>query len=234
MHQIKKDTEPIDFTRWKNDFQTIYGRNPVYDDLKATTEYWILKKHLVEEQGYICCYCEREIGKLVSLTDCNVEHFKPRHPAKNLPLTPEQRQECIDAQLDYNNLYASCLGEKQYYTDHCNHKKDNWYDFEVCVLLTDSRINDLFGYRLSGKMFAIGSNAKAQEFLNHLNLDSYALREQRKNAYDAIIEEEFVEDELWRDREYIADTITYYRHKHDGKYHPFCSMIAYCLEHYAL
>lgn len=231
MHQIRKRAEPVYFTNWKKNFRQTHGREPVYDDFIGTSEYRQLKIDLVREQGYVCCYCEKEIGHNFDMKDCNIEHFMPRHPDKRL-LTVDECKICRDAQLDYNNMYASCLGEEQDYIDHCNHKKDNWYDFNICIPLTDKKINDLFGFRLSGKIFAIGSDESTHEFLEHLNLDTYVLREQRKKAYDTVMEFEFEEDELWEDAAYVADTINHYKSMQNGRYEPFCSMITYCLEHY--
>lgn len=58
MKHISKHNEPEDFKEWKT-------KNPTatYDDLGHTTPSikQILKNELLEEQGYLCCYCERSI-----------------------------------------------------------------------------------------------------------------------------------------------------------------------------
>lgn len=62
--------------------------------------------------------------------------------------------------------------------------------------------------------------------------ESHVLSEQRKAAYDTVMEIEFESDELLDDVQYIADTISYYNQKdEEGCYTPFCSMITYCLQH---
>ena len=66
----------------------------------------------------------------------------------------------------------------------------------------------------------------------HLNLGSYVLDEQRKAAYDTMMDIEFENEELLGDTQYIMDTIEAYGQMDgEGRYAPFCSMLTYCLEH---
>lgn len=233
MHKILKRPEPQHFIDWKTHFRNNNGREPSYEDLAQSEEYARLKRELVEEQGYVCCYCEKEIGRNSSMRDCNIEHFMPRHPDAGL-LSPDECGICRNAQMDYENMLASCLGEEQFSLDHCNHKKDNWYDFQYCISPIKDEIESIFGFRLNGKIFARGSNKSGEKMRQHLNLNTYALQEQRKKALDTVLEIEF-DGDLLMDPFYIADTIEYYtKMDENGKYTPFCSMIAYCLREYYL
>lgn len=231
MRQIIKRPEPPHFTIWKNNFRALHGRDATYDDLKNTTEYFMLKKSLVEEQGYICCYCEKQIGQRTNLTDCDIEHFMPRHPDTS-SLSVTECALCINAQLDYDNLFASCKGEIADSADHCNHKKGNWFDFKYCISPSDPRINGLFGFKLDGRMIVI--NPIAQEMDKHINLNSYVLKEQRKISFETVLEEEFEDEDLLEDMEYVEAVAEDYNNLQDGKYAEFCSMIKYCLERYLL
>lgn len=233
MRHIQKRNEPVHFTDWKNRFRAANGRAAEYEDLKGTAQYWKLKKALVEEQGYICCYCEKYIGKTSSLDDCEIEHFMPRHPDRRY-LTNTQCSVCSSAQMDYMNLLASCKGEQMDSEDHCNHKKDNWYDFEHCISPTDGRIEEIFYFSTNGKILPVNENQTGKKMLEHMNLNSNSLIEQRKAAYDTVLEQEFDEDELLDDRGYVYQTIQEYKQRNNGKYHEFCSMITYCLEHYLM
>ena len=56
----------------------------------------ILKNHLVDEQGYICCYCGTRILKNHNTT---IEHLKPKGKDKYKKQT-----------FEYHNLLASCMG----------------------------------------------------------------------------------------------------------------------------
>ena len=232
MHKIQKRAEPGHFSKWKAEYAAVHGRSPVYEDLANTREYGLLKKELVKEQGYICCYCQNRIGKSSKMDDCNIEHFKPRHPDRSL-LTAEECEICENAQMDYRNMFASCLGRLQEDIDPCNHKKDNWYDFELCISPASDKINLLFGYHFNGKMIALNNNPYGNAMKDHLNLNTYILCEQRKAAFTAVLENEFDEDELLEDNTYILDTIADYgKMDRNGQYSPFCSMISYCLQEY--
>ncbi len=155
----------------------------------------------------------------------------PRHPDRRV-LTQAECDKCRDAQMDYTNLFVSCLGETADTIDHCNHRKDNWFDFRLCVSPADEEIETLFGFRLNGKIFAIGSDVRAEAMKTHLNLGSYVLDEQRKAAYDTMMDIEFENEELLGDTQYIMDTIEAYGQMDgEGRYAPFCSMLTYCLEH---
>jgi len=222
-----KSPEPSHFQQWKDNFRAANGREPVYDDLKGTVEYFELKKSLLKEQGFICCYCEKQIGQGFDLKDCDIEHFMPRHPDKRV-LSARECIKCEEAQLTYTNLFASCKGEQADCADHCNHKKDNWFDFKTCISPSDSRINGAFGFRLSGKMYAV--NPIVQEMEKHLNLNSYVLEEQRKAAFEAVMETEFEDEDLLEDGDYVETVIEDYDSMQDGKYAEFCSMITYCLK----
>ncbi len=231
MHKIQKRAVPVHFLNWKASFLRNYGREPVYEDFIKTGEYIALKKELLEEQGYICCYCEKEIG-VHGQNDCDIEHFMPRHPDRRF-LSVQECAICRQAQLDYNNLLVSCKGNEKYSLDHCNHKKGNWFDFRYCISPVSGKTETMFGFRLSGKIFARDNDRGAEEMKNQLNLDTYVLREQRKKAYDAVLEAEFDEEELLEDEAYVQDTIAEYREKDEnGRYVPFCSMITYCLANY--
>lgn len=232
MHKILKRPEPQHFIDWKANFRDNSGREPSYEDLIGSEEYGRLKKELVEEQGYVCCYCEKAIGRSNGMRDCNIEHFMPRHPDRRL-LSQEECDICQDAQLEYENMLASCLGEEQYSLDHCNHKKDNWYDFRYCISPVKEEIEKIFAFRLNGKIFARDSNPYGEAMRYHLNLDTYVLQEQRKKALDTVLELEFDDIELFTDLSYIADTVDFYKKVDEGgRYTPFCSMITYCIKEY--
>lgn len=229
MRQIRKNPEPDYFIRWKNNFKTASGRDAAYEDLAGTGEYVRLKESLLKEQGYICCYCEKQIGQQQDLRDCEIEHFMPRHPDKRV-LSAAECKTCRDAQLTYTNLFACCKGELADSADHCNHKKDNWFSFDTCISPADPNIHGCFGFRLDGKIF--GKNHEGREMEKHLNLGSYVLDEQRKAAFDTMLETDFEDEDLMNDRDYVEAVIGDYDNMQDGKFAQFCSMITYCLREY--
>lgn len=229
MRWIKKNPEPVHFINWKQNFKKANGREAVYDDLVGTDEYFQLKRSLLKEQGYICCYCEKQIGQERYLRDCDIEHFMPRHPDSKM-LSISECNLCKGAQLTYTNLFISCKGEDAFSADHCNHKKDNWFNFKTCISPADPAIRKIFGFKLNGKIFV--KNPSGQEMANHLNLNSYVLEEQRKAALDTVLEEEFEDEDLLSDVDYVEAIVEDFDSMHDGMFTEFCSMITYCLQEY--
>lgn len=231
MRQIRKDKEPGFLVNWKKQWKKANGRDAVYEDLKGTREYFLLKQSLIKEQGYLCCYCEKRIGQEGDLSDCDIEHFMPRHPDSRI-LSAQECAVCKAAQLTYSNLFASCKGENADVADHCNHKKDNWFDFKECIALTDSGIGGILGFRQSGEAFLLDS--RGAEMVKHLNLNSYVLVQQRKEAFFTMLETEFEDEDLLMDKEYMEAVIGDYENMQDGRFQEFCSMITYCLRRHYL
>ncbi|MDM8522971.1 retron system putative HNH endonuclease [Desulfococcaceae bacterium HSG8] len=93
MKYIVKNEEPKGFADWKKEgpenrweeFQ-----NPVKSEVRDS---------LVEEQGYICCYCGTNIQKNHNTI---IEHLKPK--GKDL---------YVEIMFDYDNLLASCAGSNK-------------------------------------------------------------------------------------------------------------------------
>ncbi len=67
MKKIDKENSPEWFESWKQDFKNTNGRESHYkndfssNDSDGETRRRRLRKQLVEEQGYICCYCMKRI-----------------------------------------------------------------------------------------------------------------------------------------------------------------------------
>ena len=81
MKFIHKGKEPKEWTAYRNTPGVAFSAEPE------------LKKALLEEQGYICCYCMCRIND----GDMKVEHYVPRIEASRI--------------FDYNNLFAACEGK---------------------------------------------------------------------------------------------------------------------------
>jgi uncharacterized protein (TIGR02646 family) len=60
-----------------------------------------LKNSILEEQGFICCYCNRAIG----IDSMSVEHFIPQKRASDSELSDETHK---NNELNYDNLLGSC------------------------------------------------------------------------------------------------------------------------------
>ena len=89
-----------------------------------------LREALLQEQGFICCYCMRRIQNALVLKMV-LEHFNPQNLYDG---TIEGKPNLT---LDYNNILASCTGgekghKKQY---HCDEAKSH---FEITLCPTTS------------------------------------------------------------------------------------------------
>lgn len=114
MKFIIKGNEPKEFKDWKDlaneDWQPTY-------DILSNPEKNAVKKSLMAEQGYICCYCERRLED----NDSHIEHLKP------------QSNPAVDP-LDYGNMLCSCQDQiKKGEPRHCGNLKDDWYDEEMLI-----------------------------------------------------------------------------------------------------
>jgi len=220
--QIFKTKEPTSLISYrasisKEDLknQKKYEQSPmiVLDDLR---------KQLLEEQGYICCYCMSRIDYPYS----KIEHFKPRSIYR-------------EKQLDYSNLFIACCGkriDKKKFSDCKTRKEKSSLQKEYCdtkkgknelkhiQLLTD--IENNLKYSKSGLIFS--DNTQINKELNDiLNLNYDVLKRNREDTLNQIIIE--LNKNNWS-VSYLKSTINKYKNKNSkGKYRPYCEMIVYFL-----
>lgn len=206
MKRIVKGDSPEWFESWKRNFAAAAGRKAVYKNDFPDKERRRLRKGLLEEQGFICCYC---MGRL-DLDTSHVEHFKPK---VRFP----------DEDMEYKNLLASCQGiAGDAMEDHCGHRKDDWYSPRM-VSPASPEIEGMFRYGLDGYVYPAGRDEErrgAKEMIGHLGLNSYYLVRNRETAIEesGFFEEEFTEDE-------IRDIIDYFDNMDGGAYVPYCEAI---------
>jgi len=218
LKKITKSKEPKSLTAYRS---TISHKNledsNIYEDFKEKTKEQCredkvdnLRKQLLQEQGYICCYC-------MSRIDCEhskIEHFRPQ--TKNR-----------DVQIDYQNLFIACSGgegskAKEQFCDTKKGEKDlNYID-----LL--STIENSIHYVKSAKNISVMSINKNidNEMNDILNLNVNLLGRNRREVYDGVIKN-------LKSRRYtissIQKALNYYQTQHNGKFEPYCEMIVYFL-----
>ena len=92
MKKINKNQEPNSFVEHRS------NRASSFDNIPAQTKF-DLRESLINEQGFICCYCMQRIklAKLGRLQNTKIEHFACQ---SNNP----------DLELNYRNLLLSCNG----------------------------------------------------------------------------------------------------------------------------
>ena len=177
MKRITKGLEPEEFSDWKA--QDRMAHRPRWNRVPTAIK-GAVKRSLMQEQGFICCYCESRL----SINDCHVEHFRPikGHSAH---------------QLCYENLHCSCQGD----TDpgeprHCVHGKGRWYDENLLISPLDEGCEGRFGFTADGRIFPrLEDDTAAEATIRRLQLDLPKLRALRAAALDVLYE--FSKEEIW-------------------------------------
>jgi len=210
MKYIAKGKEPIQFTEWKN--QKNDNWKPAFSVLQGDEKKAVINA-LKEEQGFICCYCERRI----EIEDCHIEHLKPQ----GKDLFPGN-------QLDYDNLLCSCQRElERGEPRHCGNSKGSWYDeqFLVSPLSPDCELK--FRYTFDGHIeSAIENDIAAITTIDKLQLKIDKLNALRKKAIEPFIDEELTETDLNNFTSgYLID-----KAGNEGKYNEFYTTIKYLFD----
>jgi len=217
LKKIIKSKEPKSLTAYRS---TITHKNledsNIYEDFKEKTKEQCkedkadnLRKQLLEEQGYICCYC-------MSRIDCDnskIEHFRPQ--TKNR-----------DVQIDYQNLFIACSGGEGLKSKEqfCDTKKGESELKHIDLLSSMKSVKYLKG----AKNISISSTNKSidKEMNDILNLNVNVLGRNRREVYDRVIKN-------LKSRGYttasIQKVLNYYQTQHYGKFEPYCEMVIYFL-----
>jgi len=180
MKHIIKCSEPQAFADWKalanEDWQ------PGYDNLSGKPKE-ALKDALMEEQGYLCCYCEHRL----TLEDSHIEHLRP------------QSDSTVDP-LDFANMLCSCQNQlNKGDPRHCGNLKGDWFDTLLLVSPLDSDCENRFSFTGNGAIKPLlPTDTAATETLNRLGLNIPKLNALRASAIEPFLEETLNEDELRR------------------------------------
>jgi uncharacterized protein (TIGR02646 family) len=168
MRHIQKTEEPQSFSEWK----AIESQTPncTYENFKNPQKRE-LHEVLLQEQGYLCCYCEIQIARQHS----HIEHVKPQNPYSELS-------------LDYFNLLASCQGENTppYKKPiHCGQKKGNEL---LKVSPLDPNCTDFFRYTEAGEIVPAqnGNEQEAEDTIEILGININKLIRLRKSAIEGL------------------------------------------------
>ncbi|MBN3897534.1 MAG: TIGR02646 family protein [Nostoc sp. NOS(2021)] len=210
MKYIKKSEEPKSFTVWKNlaneDWQ------PTWDDFRKPQKTDV-HDSLLEEQGFICCYCGRRITKDIS----HIEHLKPRYLNTELG-------------LEYTNMLASCQRERERKEPlHCGSKKDHWYDEDLIVSPINANCEEFFKYTDDGQILATNNSKKqlaAETTIDKLALNIDKLKDLRAKALEPILE--IINTITEEDRQDLI--LGFSETDSKGHYEEFCAAIIYLLK----
>jgi uncharacterized protein (TIGR02646 family) len=174
MKHVAKERSPEDFEAWKalaNDRWT-----PTYGDLQNPQKR-IVHDALLKEQGWVCCYCGREI----SAQDSHIEHFRPQEMAPELA-------------LEFDNLFASCIREREPGAPlHCGHAKGNEFFEDKYISPLDPGCERRFQYMLDGALSPVVPDDAAAHYMTELlKLDLAFLRNRRRNVLAPVFDVDFL------------------------------------------
>ncbi|MDQ7015932.1 MAG: retron system putative HNH endonuclease [Gammaproteobacteria bacterium] len=203
MKWVQKCSEPQIFTDWKALASEAW--QPSYANLGGA-EKQAVKQALMQEQGGLCCYCERRLSE----ADSHIEHFRP------------QSDLGVDA-LEFANMLCSCQNQlRQGEPRHCGNAKGDWFDEAVLVSPLESDCESRFSYLGNGCIKPSVSNDNfASETIHHLALDIPKLRALRAAVITPFLDEYLTDEELKRFAE------GYLQQQNDGLYGEFWSVIKY-------
>lgn len=190
MRHIEKTAEPADFTEWKQ--QGDENWNPGWADFDTRPIKQTVKRALLDEQGFLCCYCEVRVDE----DHGHIEHIETRHKRPDLALL-------------YTNMLYCCPDTPRGQPTTCGHARKP--DDPVPVSPLDADCESRFVYTGTGDMLPRDeSDADAGETVRILNLNEPTLRRLRAGVYQEVADaqrdssaEEFrrwMEIELQRDQ----------------------------------
>ncbi len=198
MKYIKKTTEPSDFTRYKcNPIGTSYS--DIDSDVKK-----ILKKSLLEEQGFLCCYCMKRIDE----SSMRVEHFQCQDNYKKLALS-------------YRNMLASCSGKigLEKTCDACKGNKD------ITINPLIQTYIDKLEFRYDGEILSKDSDI-SRDLNETLNLNVPQLKRNREAFIQSMLER-LNKNKSWTKSEIQKIINKLEQRNMKSQYMPYCDAAIY-------
>lgn len=202
-----KNNEPSSLVLHKRTPHHNYDNYSKKDDLRLA---------LLQEQGYLCCYCMRRIQAPVE-SKMKIEHFKAYSIFNGTNGYP-------DLTLDYTNLFASCKGsedieDKMY---HCDKTKGN-SDCPICP--TNKMDMETIRFYSDGSIKYTDDKTLNEKIEGVLNLNRKHLIEDRKRIWKAA--EDYIKKK--NTKADINRLLNKYAKPIDGKLEPFCQVSVYYL-----
>ncbi|MEW6235542.1 MAG: retron system putative HNH endonuclease [Candidatus Omnitrophota bacterium] len=198
MKYIVKGNEPVELTKRKSQLNTNrrkLGRKKIKD---------IIRRALMNEQGHICCYCERRIVE----GDCHIEHFRPQSDG-------------VDP-LDYSNMLCSCLDQiEERIPRHCGYLKGDWFDEDLLISPLNKDCENHFSFTADGQILPKYGDKAADETIKRLGLNIPKLQDMRKQVISPFIDENLTDDD------YIRFVNGYLKMDSEGRFNPFFTTIRY-------
>ena len=199
MKRIYKHDEPQELKRFKANAKR-KGWRPKYSSLHGKTKRAI-KQKLMEEQGYICCYCEKQITD----DDSHIEHLRPQALS---------RRETVN----YNNMLCSCQKDlKKGEARHCGNLKGSSL---IAITPLDEDCENKFSYGEDGSIRPVRGDREAADTIEILGLNIDKLNALRSKAIEPFLDPDLTDEEM-------KTFVTHYLKKHNGKFGQFYTTIRY-------
>ena len=191
MIYIQKGSEPTALVKWKKQHP-----NGTYTNLDSKTKR-TLRNALLQEQGFICCFCGKAIGEVdLALSQIKQKpvYKNQEHNISNAHIIPQSVDNTKT--LDYNNICASCDTRKSNNNEfHCDHKQG-----DSCIPISPLQVDCLsfFSFNSDGTIEAnqqktVDDQQKANDTITILGLNDNSLnleREIRLNMFQSLTEDE--------------------------------------------
>ena len=176
-----------------------------------------LRLKLLQEQGYLCCYCMRRI-QIPKEDKMKIEHFRAFSIYNGTDGYP-------DLTLDYMNLLGSCKGSEHTGKSekyHCDKTKAN---LECPICPTNSLDMESIRFYSDGFIKYTNDVTLNEKIEKVLHLNRSDLKEERKRIWKA------AEDYLKKKntKADINRLLKKYANPVDGKLEPFCQVSVYYL-----
>jgi uncharacterized protein (TIGR02646 family) len=173
-----------------------------------------LRLKLLEEQGYICCYCMSRI-QTPTQDKMKIEHW-------------QSQAEFSDLQLNYKNLLASCRGNEGSDSKdfHCDKRKS---DEKLTFNPMDKIMVEQLIFGRFGNIF-IKNDGLQNDLDNVLNLNADSLKIQRESIYKGVTL--FLKKEFGGkppSKAVLNRALKQWNEKNNGQYKPFCQVAIYFL-----
>ena len=213
MIHIQKNSPPSEFINFIRQTPQIH-----FDDIPSDIKE-ILRKSLLEEQGYLCAYCMSRIDNDHSTT--KIEHYRARDN---------------NNELDYSNLLAVCTGNSfgkidgSYKHQHCDTRKG---EKSLNIDPQNAEHIAMIDYKSDGTIFSRTNPQFNDDFNKILNLndDNGYLKFNRKTALRKF-QEKIHND--FKDKtakvNYLKKALNFYSSLHDGRRTEYCGIILHYIE----
>jgi uncharacterized protein (TIGR02646 family) len=209
MKYIEKGDPPAELLKWQRSDKKFQKGVGIWRRVPGHVRTPI-RQALLEEQGYLCCYCEKAIVD----DQYHVEHIQPQ----GVPAT-----EHLGA--NYDNILCSCLkdtatGEPL----HCGRAKQHWYDEALYISPLSPDCEQKFRYSYDGRILPADSTDSATiATIDHLKLDIPKLKALRKATIDPFLDPSLSPEDIDElTTSYLVDKVD-----NGGRFNEYYTMIKY-------